>query len=75
MPRKRSNPIGKRSGKKRLSAKRRRQRGKRKHKKQMHVQMDRSMESFEVQQDNSEDDSYVLVLPDDLTLGYFEKFV
>ena len=40
----------------------------------MDVPMDRSMESFEVLQDNSEDDGYVLVLPD-LTLGYFEKFV
>ena len=62
--------------KKRLSVKRRRQRGKRKQKKQaMRVPIDRSMETFEVQQDNSvEDDGYVLVLPD-LTLGYFEKFV
>ena len=41
----------------------------------MRVPIDRSMETFEVQQDNSvEDDGYVLVLPD-LTLGYFDKFV
>ena len=61
--------------KKRISAKRRRKRGKPKVKKPIRrVQMDHSMEHFEYDGADVSDDGYVLVIPY-LYMGYFDKFV